>query len=279
MLRRDGHEIAHASYTANRFSGLEESAMQLSPEQAERYHEQGFLLLPGLVPEERLRVYEERFLAFATGSVPPTPGMRIMRDVMVIDGTVEPETPLHAVNKLLQFEEDATLYGYVTEPALLAAVRSLIGDDIYAVVTNIFNKPPGVDGRHPLHQDLHYFPMRPPEKIVGTWTAFTATHPDNGCLAVVPGSHRGPLLEHRYPDWEHLNAGFYGVGESVVGEHVHVEMDAGDTLLFHPLLIHGSGHNRTDAFRRAISTHYASDDCEAPDGDWRVSLRARRVPC
>ena len=252
--------------------------MQLTPDQIRQYDEQGFLLLPRLVPEDRLRAYEERFLDFARGAVPPTPGMRIMRDIMVIDGTVEPESPVHAVNKLLQFEEDATLYGYVTEPALLAAVRSLIGDDIYTVVTNIFNKPPGVDGRHPLHQDLHYFPMRPPEKIVGTWTALTATHPDNGCLAVVPGSHRGPLLEHRYPDWEHLNAGFYGVGESVVGEHVHVEMDAGDTLLFHPMLIHGSGHNRTHAFRRAISTHFASEDCEAPDGDWRVALRARQIP-
>ena len=46
---------------------------------------------------------------------------------------------------------------------------------------------------------------------------------------------------------------------------VHVEMAPGDTLLFHPLLLHGSGHNRTQGFRRAISTHYASADCERPD--------------
>ena len=252
--------------------------MRLTMDQIRQYEEQGYLLLPGLVPEERLHACDERFLAFASGSVPPTPGMKIMRDIMVIDGTVAPETPVHAVNKLLQFEEDATLYGYVTEPALLDAVRSLIGDDLHTVATNVFNKPPGVDGRHPLHQDLHYFPMRPAENILGTWTPFTATHRDNGCLAVVPGSHRGQLLEHRYPDWEHLNAGFYGVGEEPVGHHVHLEMAAGDTLLFHPLLIHGSGNNRTDAFRRVISTHYAADDCEAPGRDWRVGPRARRIP-
>ena len=39
-------------------------------------------------------------------------------------------------------------------------------------------------------------------------------------------------------------------------------MQAGDTVFFHPLLIHGSGANRTDGFRKAISCHYASSECE-----------------
>ena len=253
--------------------------MRLDAEQLERYQREGFLLLPGLVPKERLRSYEERFLEYASEAVAPAPGMKLMRDVMVVKGTVQPRTPVDAVNKLLQFEEDPALYAYTQEPALLAAVRGLIGDgDLYTVATNVFNKPPGVDGRHPLHQDLHYFRMRPPEKIVGTWTPFTDTNRENGCLAVVPGSHRGELLDHGYPDWEHLNSGFFGVGDAAVGEHVHVEMRSGDTLLFHPLLIHGSGHNRTDACRRVISTHYASADCEAPERDWRAGMRARRIP-
>jgi hypothetical protein len=40
----------------------------------------------------------------------------------------------------------------------------------------------------------------------------------------------------------------------------HVEMMEGDTVFFHPLLIHGSGANRTTGFRKAISCHYANDD-------------------
>jgi phytanoyl-CoA hydroxylase len=39
-------------------------------------------------------------------------------------------------------------------------------------------------------------------------------------------------------------------------------MDPGDTLLFHSLLIHGSGRNKTQRFRRAISAHYARGDAE-----------------
>jgi phytanoyl-CoA hydroxylase len=33
-------------------------------------------------------------------------------------------------------------------------------------------------------------------------------------------------------------------------------------VLFHPHLIHGSGRNRTQGFRRSILTHYASAHCE-----------------
>ena len=39
----------------------------------------------------------------------------------------------------------------------------------------------------------------------------------------------------------------------------------GDTIFFHPLLIHGSGPNITQGFRKAISTHYASSHCEYID--------------
>ena len=49
-------------------------------------------------------------------------------------------------------------------------------------------------------------------------------------------------------------------------------MAPGDTLLFHPLLVHGSGRNRSDGFRRAISTHYASADCD------RAALPRKRQP-
>lgn len=42
-------------------------------------------------------------------------------------------------------------------------------------------------------------------------------------------------------------------------------MEKGDTVFFHPILIHGSGANRTDGFRKAISCHYAASECEYID--------------
>jgi phytanoyl-CoA hydroxylase len=42
---------------------------------------------------------------------------------------------------------------------------------------------------------------------------------------------------------------------------VYVIMEKGDTVFFHPLLLHGSGPNRTKGFRKAISCHYADSNC------------------
>ena len=59
---------------------------------------------------------------------------------------------------------------------------------------------------------------------------------------------------------------FYGI-KTIEGveNRVHLEMECGDTVFFHPLLIHGSGTNRTKGFRKAISCHYAASECDVID--------------
>lgn len=230
------------------------------------YWEDGFVLIPALFRAPELSAYEARFCALARGEAEAPPGMVLMRDVDVVAGAVEPETMLHGVNKLLSFEDDPELFAYAEHAGLLEAVRTLIGQRVMTISTNVFNKPPGVDGRHPLHQDLRYFSLRPADQIIGTWTAIGETHRENGCLVVVPGSHRGGLREHGDPGWDRVNSGFFAARDVDLDARQYVEMEPGDTLLFHPLLIHGSGRNRSNGFRRAISTHYASLECTRPGG-------------
>jgi len=90
---------------------------------------------------------------------------------------------------------------------------------------------------------------------------------DNGCLVVVPGSHKFDLLEHENPDWEGgVNLFYHGIKDkSLLGQRVHLQMEPGDCVLFHSALIHGSGMNRTTGYRRAISAHYAPVEAEFID--------------
>ena len=251
--------------------------MHLTRQQLEQYAEDGYLLLPRLIDQTSLAIYDERFLAFVDGQLDLPGHMKVMRDVMVVKGAVEPESKLHGVNKLFCLEDDPILFDYAKHPQLVSAIQSVIGPSIYTLTSNVFNKPPQVDGRHPLHQDLRYFKLRPENKIVAAWTAILRATRASGCLCVIPGSHRKGLLSHNTPDWEFLNSGFFGTSEVDIEQRQHIEMQPGDTLLFHPLLIHGSGRNRTDDFRRAISVHYASANCESPKGDWRIKPQVRRI--
>lgn len=249
----------------------------LDSRQINSFEDNGYLVVPKLIEKAELESWSDRFVDVVNGNVPQSRGMVLMKDVMVAKGAVVPRDPLFGVNKLLNFEDDPGFYSYVENEQLLAVANDLIGKELYSLVTNVFNKPPEVDGRHPLHQDLRYFRMRPPEKIVAAWTAISPCTRDNGCLAVVPKSHRLGALDHRLPEWTFVNFAFYGVKDTSGLERVHIEMDPGDTVFFHPLLVHGSGRNLTNECRRSISTHYASHECESPAPDWRENDRVRQV--
>jgi len=241
----------------------------LPPDQRRQYHEQGFLVAPGLFEPEELAPWHARFLDIVEERVAPADGMLVMRDVMVAKGVVEPRSKPEAIAKIQDFHNDTLLFeGYCKNPKLLAVVEDICGPDIKSIHNMLINKPPGVDGRHPLHQDLLYFPFRPADRIVATWTALEPCTRANGCLVVVPGSHRDGLLEHEVPGWEYVNFLYVGAkGKGGDSERVHLEMAPGDTVFFHPALLHGSGRNRTEGFRRAISCHYASATCRYREGE------------
>jgi phytanoyl-CoA hydroxylase len=231
---------------------------RLTQDQIDAYWRDGYVCIRGLFGSDDLEPWLRHTRELAGGTVAPPPAMQMVRDVMVAKKAYAPPTREHEICKINFFENDPTYMGYARHPALLDCLESLLGPEILFVNSMVITKPPGVDGRHPLHQDLLYFGFRPGDAVVGTWTALEPVTRQNGCLAVLPGSHRGELLEHDVPDWDYVNFGFLGVkGVGAAADRVHVEMDAGDTLLFHSLLLHGSGQNRTEGFRRAISVHYA----------------------
>lgn len=241
------------------------SAPTLTDEQLGFYWEHGYAVVRGLLPEEDLERWKQRLQDVVEGRVPPAEGMLVMKDVMVAKGAVRPGSRMEAIAKIQDYENDPVLDGYTTHPRVLDCVERVIGRDVQTIHTMLINKPPNVDGRHPLHQDLLYFPFRPADRIVASWTALERVTKENGCLVVIPGTHRGELLPHENPpDIEWLNAAYFGVKDvqDQLPKRVHLEMEPGDTVFFHPVLLHGSGRNRTQGFRRAISAHYAAVDVE-----------------
>jgi phytanoyl-CoA hydroxylase len=236
----------------------------ITDERLESYWKHGFVVVPGLIPQDDMQPWLRRLSDIVEGRVAPAEGMLVMRDVMVAKGKVKPGSRMEAIAKVQDFENDPVLDSYTTYAGVLDCVERIVGRDVQTIHTMLINKPPHVDGRHPLHQDLLYFPFRPADRIVASWTALERVTKENGCLVVIPGSHRGELLVHENPDWEDLNGGYFGVRDigEALNDRIHLEMEPGDTVFFHPILVHGSGRNRTDGFRRAISAHYSALDVE-----------------
>lgn len=234
----------------------------LSYEQRKFYEDNGYIVIRNLVPKEKLDVYRERFEQICRREV-EVPGLTIMRDVAIARSEFVPGE--QAVTKLQEFQNDDVLFGYCELPEIIKYVQAFTGKEVKAMHTMLINKPPDPGkktSRHPLHQDLHYFPFRPADRVVCSWTAMQKVNRENGCLVVLPGTHKGELLQHDYPEWEGgVNKMYHGVRDfDPNAPRVHLPMDTGDTVFFHPLLIHGSGMNKTKGFRKSISCHYASAD-------------------
>lgn len=126
----------------------------------------------------------------------------------------------------------------------------------------------------PWHQDYAYWPVDRPEGVV-IWVPLDPVGPENGGLAVAPGSHRdgpGPAVD--------LHTGAPQVG-SVGGLPSELrafipEMDPGDAVVFHALTWHGSGPNRSPLPRRAWSSSWVSEACRwAPERTPRHPLADR----
>jgi phytanoyl-CoA hydroxylase len=144
----------------------------------------------------------------------------------------------------------------VADDRLLDIAEQFIGPDIALFGSQYIAKPPR-DGQAVLwHQDGSYWPLEP-KVATSLWLALDDSLPENGCMRVIPGSHRSALQAiHARADV--ANALASGMDPRLVDEAqaVDVTLAPGDVSIHHPQLIHGSNANTSDRWRRALTIRY-----------------------
>ncbi|MBS1714230.1 MAG: phytanoyl-CoA dioxygenase family protein [Armatimonadetes bacterium] len=167
--------------------------------------------------------------------------------------------------------KDRISLDFLLDERIKTALATFLDEEPFAAQTMFYFKPPGARGQA-LHQDQHYLRAEP-GTCVAAWLAVDACDDDNGCMQVVPRSHRLPLLCHVPADTERsFTSQTIPVPEGY--EPVSAVMEAGDVLFFHGNLIHGSGPNASDTrFRRALIAHYVTGDAEQASHFYHPLLR------
>jgi ectoine hydroxylase-related dioxygenase (phytanoyl-CoA dioxygenase family) len=114
------------------------------------------------------------------------------------------------------------------------------------------NKPAGLGTFLPWHQDRWTWLDRDP--LLTVWMALDPATRENGCVQIVPRSHRAGLINPSHP------SGFLTEEQAAEwappGREVYVELEPGDVALLHNHLLHGSDKNHSDQSRRAFSVCY-----------------------
>ncbi len=174
--------------------------------------------------------------------------------------------------------EDPFWTRLVAREALLDLVEPLLGPNIALFASHYICKPGG-DGLPVLwHQDGSYWPLEPME-VITAWLAVDDSTPENGCMRVLPGSHRGPLLRHHRHDQDAVLGTEIRPEDLDEARAVDVTVPAGGVSLHHPLLIHGSNPNRSSRRRCGLTIRYIPTSTRITRDDWKTFLmRGAAVP-
>ena len=168
------------------------------------------------------------------------------------------------VRKLRQFVgSDARLDLFATCPDLLSVLRRIFGKPPKLYRHQALMKPARIGREKPWHQDHAYFNIPMGTCIVSVWIALEKATPENGCMHVIPGSHReGPVVHFKRRDWQICDT---HVARNRV---VAVPLEPGSILFWHGLLHHGTPANKSDHSRRSLQLHFMPEGVdETPTGD------------
>ncbi len=145
---------------------------------------------------------------------------------------------------------DACFTRALCHPGMVDVLRGLIGANVQLHHSKMLVKPPERGAPFPMHQDYPYFPHTRHTMLAASVHLDDADE-ENGCLYVVPGSHRLGPLESSDDGAHHLDPTEYPLEAGVA-----VPARAGDVVFFNYLTIHGSGVNRSDRTRRNVLFQY-----------------------
>jgi hypothetical protein len=151
-------------------------------------------------------------------------------------------------------------YKLASNKELLDSVEALLGPNILLYNTSFVIKEPHSKAHISWHQDLTYWGFND-DKQVAAWIALSDATEENGCMHMIPGSHKGGQLPHRTTkdsnNLLHHGQTIEGVSEE---QSRCIPLNAGEASLHHGWTMHTSYPNKSDDRRIGLTINYISTD-------------------
>jgi len=238
--------------------------LRLTPEERSSWDENGYFVRLNVFTKEENDVLRQIADDIAVGKR-PFPKGNIDQNALVRDEKVE-ASGIHAMHKIHHVSCYCPEFlDRVRDQRLTDPIVDLLGPDLLGLNNLYIWKAPKIGLGFPWHQDKWYFNHQyRTEMTVGTWTAIDTADKDNGCLYVIPGSHKYGILKHE--DLEGSQQNEFKIARDANDEDgVAVEVPPGAVVWFNNQLLHKSTDNHSLRFRRCNVAHY-------------IGARAERIP-
>lgn len=264
----------------------------LTPEQCERFYRDGYLKFGRVLDDsqvETLRAALDRVIAEELereddSGLPPE--FAYGHDRKAQAATSDPRQT-RAIHQFVNMWKVAPEYkATLSNPKITGAIRQLMDDTpVRLWHDQVISKPPGDNAHFSCHHDFYFWPLDRPTMIT-CWLALDDATPANGCMHVIPGSHRDPRFQPVGCDLSaelHLAPKPMGSGEPASlyqevrawgpEQATPVELKAGECMFHHCLNYHLTPQNTTDRQRRAFVMIYM------PDGTRYKHSQSPNHPC
>jgi phytanoyl-CoA hydroxylase len=244
--------------------------MSLTQEQKEHFQEQGYLAVENVFSAEEVENLRRSVDALSEQAQNLTESTDRFKLKAFDNGG----------GKLVQqvaepHELGGTWMALARDNRLLDIVEGLLGPNIQLYYSMLMMKPPREGFKAPWHQDFAFF-VHNRADILACMVAIDDATLENGCLRVIPGSHKLGLLNH-FKDGQ-----FTGILQDTAAfddpdKQVVLPIKAGGVLLWHSLTLHGSQPNRSERPRRAIVLEYKNPEASLLGGAFNSRLEVRTV--
>ena len=228
----------------------------VSEAQVRSFVEDGYLIVPDLITSAERDELRADIVKLARGGYPCAalpPKDEDLTDAQVLQKILCIHQPHFISDVMRKFAVHPKLCGVLSQVA--AAHLPYWDGSVKCMQSMLFVKPPQFQGQA-WHQDEIYIPTRD-RSLIGAWIAIDDATIENGCLWVVPGSHREGYL---YPQHPHNNPDEFDFAPESFGfdasKAVPVEVKAGAIVYFNGYLLHQSRKNRSEIYRRVLVNHY-----------------------
>lgn len=228
----------------------------LSQLQLRQFRQDGYLVLPDMVPPEmraQLRAVTQVQLERAE------PPLEYEAELGYPGAPDSLDAPGGRTIRRLQgaYHRDAALKAWAEDIRIVSSMRQLLEEPVVLTLAHhncVMTKHPRYGTATGWHRDIRYWRFMRNE-LVTVWLALGDERVENGALRVIPGSHRFDIkpeqldaLDFLRPDWPE-NASLFAQG-------IPVELSAGDVLLFHSGLFHAAGANQSCAVKMSVAYAY-----------------------
>lgn len=234
--------------------------LPMTSEAADFYRENGFLVIDGAVSPVEIEELRKEALAMCRGERGDVGGIEPSGALDSDEEVLRKTLCIHFPDRLSsRFRAD------LAHPAIIQVLTQIISPNVKCMQSMLFIKASGKPGQA-WHQDEFYIPTRD-RSLTGAWIAMDDATVENGCLWVIPGSHkRGVLWEMFLHDDRRFDCSAEARGWPWSNdEAVPVEVKAGSIVFFNGYTLHRSLPNTAvSGFRRSLVNHYCSAETLLP---------------